>query len=89
MKTLLDVISRGTRTSEKRLTLDVVTGRDAFRTKDISNIEFIWFECNFSNSVTKQMNQAKVWSIIVTCKVEIQVQQWVVCNDSNKNDPDC
>ena len=40
-KAMLDVISKGFKTSEKRLMLDIAAARDGFRDKSISDIGFV------------------------------------------------
>lgn len=52
-KSLFDVISKGSRTSEKHLMLDFYAAREVYRSKYIYNMGFIRSENNVSNSLTK------------------------------------
>lgn len=57
-RTLFDVISKGTRTSEKRLMLDVASAREGFRRMEISDIGFIRSSHNLADGLIKSMKQA-------------------------------
>lgn len=84
-KTLFDVISKGTRTSEKRLMLDVVSAGEEFKGGEISNIGFIRSDYNLAGGLTKQMNQAKLKNVLTTGKLSIKVEQWIVRDGSNSD----
>lgn len=52
-KTLFDVISKGSRTSEKQMMLDIAAAREGFRYKFISDIGFIRSSDNVPDRLTK------------------------------------
>ncbi len=52
-KSLFDVISKGTRTSEKRMMLDIAAAREGYRRRDISNIGFVRSSKNLAGGLTK------------------------------------
>ena len=61
-KSLFDVISKGSRTSEKRIMLDIAAAREGFRDKLISDIEFVRSNANIADGLTKPMSQAALCS---------------------------
>eukprot|EP00171_Calliarthron_tuberculosum_P023641 IDg23641t1 len=54
-KSLFDVISKGSRTSEKRTMLDIAAAREGFRDKVISDIGFVRSSSNLADGLTKKM----------------------------------
>eukprot|EP00171_Calliarthron_tuberculosum_P000537 IDg537t1 len=63
-KSLFDVISKGSRTSEKRLMLDIAAAREGFRNKTISDIGFVRSSSNIADGLTKAMSQAALQSVV-------------------------
>lgn len=57
-KCLFDVISKGSRTSEKRLMLDIAVAREQFRVSDVSDICLVRSAANLADGLTKAMHQA-------------------------------
>lgn len=56
-KFLFDGISRGSRTPEKRMKLDIAAARDCFKNKIISDIGFVCSDSNIVDELTKRMHQ--------------------------------
>ncbi|CAN8072966.1 unnamed protein product [Agarophyton chilense] len=79
-KSLFDVISKGSRTSEKRLMLDIAAARQGFKTKAISDIGFVRSSHNVADGLTKTMHQAALKNILRTGSLQIKPEQWVIRN---------
>lgn len=77
-KSLFDVISKGSRTSEKRMMLDIAAAREGFRDKIISGIGFIRSSTNVADGLTKRMAQASLRTVIATGQLHIYPEQWIV-----------
>lgn len=77
-KSLFDVISRGSRTAEKRLMLDVACAREGFIRHEISDIGFVRTAHNLADGLTKSMRQAFLRDVLDTCRLQPKVEQWIV-----------
>lgn len=77
-KTLFDVISKGTRTSEKRLMLDIACTREGFKTHAINDIGFIRSSENIADCLTKAMSQASLAQVLKSSKLGVHVEQFIV-----------
>lgn len=77
-KSLFDVISKGFRTSEKRMMLDIGAAREAFRDKIISDIGFVRSHLNIADGLTKPMCQSLLRDTISTRYLDVQPEQWIV-----------
>ena len=72
-KSLFDIISKGSRTNEKRLMLDVYAARQVYKEQDISNIGFVRSNHYITDGLTKIMNQESLRNVITTGKLSIKV----------------
>ena len=79
-KSLFDVISKGSRTSEKRTMLDIGAAREGFRDKKISNIGFIQSSSNLADGLTKAMAQAFLREVISAGYLDVRAEQWIIRN---------
>ena len=52
-KSMFDIISKGSRTSEKRAMLDICTTRQAYKAQERSNIGFVRNSHNLADGLTK------------------------------------
>lgn len=77
-KTLSDVISKATKTFEKRLMLDIAVARESFRNMEISSISFIRSSNNIADGLTKFTRQGKLQAVLLTEKLVFTVEQWIV-----------
>lgn len=77
-KSLFDIISKGSRTSEKRLMLDIAAAREGFRDHLISDIGFIRSTKNVADGLTKPMSQQSLQHVISTAELNIQPEQWIL-----------
>lgn len=75
-KALFDVISKGSRTSEKRLMLDIACTRESFKKNEINNVGFIRSSQNIADGLTKSMAQHSFLSTISSGKLDVSLQQW-------------
>ena len=79
-KSLFDVISKGSRTSEKRTMLDIAAAREGFRDKIISDIGFICSSSNIADGLTKSMSQAALQAAVSTGMLSVKPEQWIIRN---------
>ena len=77
-KSLFDVISKGSRTSERRLMLDVAAAREGFKVGDISNIGLVRSERNIADGLTKHMAQATLRNLIEFGIHVPEPVQWII-----------
>ena len=77
-KSLFDIFSKGSRTFEKRLMLDVYAARQGYKQQDISNIGFVRSNQNISDRLTTSMNQEALRNAITSGKLSIEVEQWII-----------
>eukprot|EP00171_Calliarthron_tuberculosum_P016586 IDg16586t1 len=79
-KSLFDVISKGSKTSEKRMMLDIAAAREGFRDKTISDIGFVRSASNLADGLTKPMSQAALQSVVSTGVLSLAPEQWIIRN---------
>ena len=77
-KSLFDILTKGSRTSEKRLMLDVAAAREGYRIGAISNIGFVRTAKNIADALTKKMCTAALREVLSTSKWAIKPDQWVI-----------
>lgn len=77
-KSLFDVISKGSRTSEKRLMLDIAAARQGFNNFEISNIGFVRTADNIADGLTKAMNQMALRHVLTSAELRPRGEQWIV-----------
>ena len=65
-KSLFDVISKRSRTSKKRITLDISTTREGFGDKVISDIGFLRSSSNIADGLKKPMQQRSVQNVFTS-----------------------
>lgn len=68
-KNLFDVISKVTRTSEKRLILDIECAREGFKKGKITDIGLIRSSDNLADGLAKSMAQSKFSSVLASTKL--------------------
>ena len=62
-KTLFDILTKGSRTSEMLLMLDVAATREGYRNGAISNIGFVRTEENIADVLTKKMSTSALRAV--------------------------
>jgi len=80
-KCLFDIVSRGSRTSEKRTMIDVASAREGFRDRDISDIGFVRSSQNIFDGLTKRMSRKALKQYMESGILTFQCEQWVVRTD--------
>ena len=79
-KSLFDVISKGSRTSEKRMMLDIAAAREGFRDKVISDIGFVRSASNIADGLTKPMQQRSMQNVMLSGRLDVTPDQWIIRN---------
>ena len=77
-KSLFNIISKGSRTSEKRIMLDVHATREGYKSKETSNIGFVRSSENPADGLTKQKMQKSLFNVLKTGKHSINCEQWIL-----------
>ena len=72
---LLGVISKGSRTSEKRLMIEIARARESFRTHAASGIGFVGRKRNAANGLKKDMHQATLQEILRSGRLKVCPEQ--------------
>lgn len=82
-KCLFDVISKGSKTSEKRLMLDIAVAREQFRVADVSDIGLVRSEDNLADGLTKSMQQAALRDCVASGTIRTNPVQTIIRNPRN------
>lgn len=77
-KFLFDVISKGSRTSGKRLMLDIAAAHEQFRVMDVSDIGLVRSADNLGDGLTKSMQQAILRDVIGSGKLMVNPFQMII-----------
>lgn len=83
-KCLFDVISKGSRTSEKRVMLDIAAAKEGFKDRLISDIGLVRSKENIADGFTKNMSQVALRDILISGTLTIYCEQWIIRKDSNQ-----
>ena len=75
LKSLFDMISKGSSTSEKRLILDIYMQPDNHIALEINNIGFEGIPHNLANGLTKLKFQAGLYQLLLTVHQEPKVEE--------------
>lgn len=80
---LFQVITKATRTSERRLMIDVEACREAYEKREIADIALIRSEYNLADCMTKIMDPHQLLELLKTNTLHNSVQQCVIrCTQS-------
>ena len=77
-KSLFDVISKGSRTSEERMMLDIAAAREGFKNRVISDIGFVRSSYNIADGLTKSMQQRALQQVLRTGHLNVRPEQWII-----------
>ena len=77
-KCLFNIIGKSSRTSEKRLMLDISATRQAYKHKQISNIGFVRSERNLADGLTKPKIGKALYDLCHSGRHQIQVEQQII-----------
>ena len=76
-KFLFDVVSKGSKTSEKRTMLDIHAARQAYKLHEMSNIDFVRTSHSLAHGLPKASMQAALYKLITTERHEVEAEQWI------------
>ncbi len=77
-KSLFEIISKGTRTSEKRIILDIHAAREAYQTRKIPNISFVRSNEKITDVLTKSKIQKSLLRMLTTDEHEVIGELWIL-----------
>ena len=77
-KSLFDIISKGSRTNEKRIMLDTHATRSAYQMKEFSNIGFVRSSDNVADGLTKPKVQMAIFDILRTGRHNVNCEKWIL-----------
>ena len=77
-KSLFDIISKGSRTSEKRIMLDIHATRAAYQAEEISNIGFVRSNDNIADGLTKPKMQYELLNMLREGSHKVKCEQWIL-----------
>ena len=85
-KSLFDVITKCSQTTEKRLMIDILVVREAYEDNKISNVGFIRTDQNSADAMTKMMHSKVLSRLMNQNKCDVIVDRWVIWlqDDSRK-----
>ena len=84
-KSLFDVLVKNSTTLERRLMIDFKAARDAYNSKEISNIGFIRSHCNAADAFTKAKGCEALERILSHWIIDQQAEQWVIRNEKDSH----
>ena len=74
-KSLVDVISKGSRKSERKLMIDITNVRQGYQNNEIDNIGFVRTEHNLVDGLTKQNKQSALANLVESAQHCLIVDQ--------------
>ncbi len=77
-KSLFDIISKGSRTSENRIVLGIHSARQACQAQEISNIGFVRSDDKIADGLTKQKMQGALLNLLQTAEHNVVCEQWIL-----------
>ena len=63
-KSVFDIISKGSRTSERRIMLEIHATRQSYQSQEISNIGFVRSNDNFADDLTEEKKQNNLLQLL-------------------------
>lgn len=79
-KSLFNVISKGSRTLEIRMMLDIAAAREGFRNKVISDIDFVRNSSNIADELTKAMHHRSLRNVLPTGHLDMAPERRIIRN---------
>lgn len=76
-KSLFDIISKGSRNSEKRIKLDLHATRQAYVSREISKIGFVHINHNLADGLTKPKMQGALLGLLMKGGHDVICEQWI------------
>ena len=75
---LFDIISKGSRTREKRIMLDTYATRESYENQETSNIGFVRSNHNLADGLTKPNVQVFQLQLLQTGRQQFKREQWIL-----------
>ena len=85
-KSLFDVITKCSHTTEKRLMIDISTVRKAYENFEISDVGFLGSENNPADAFTKIGSFPSLQKLLNTGMADFPIEQWIIRNSYSKKD---
>lgn len=85
-KTLFDVITKNTTTTEKRLMIDIKAVRESYERMELSDVAWIRSENNPADALTKVKENAVLNHIVDKQVVDHEVEQWVIRSSASDSE---
>ena len=76
-KTLFDVVTRGTLTTERRLVIDLMAVRESYARGDVSDIGHVRSEHNLADELTKASDCVRLLALMRKSRVNHAVNEWI------------
>lgn len=77
-KSLFEAISKGSRTSEKRLIRDIAAARERFQRYEISGICSVRRTHKIADGLTRTMKQSGIRKVLQSGRLSPKFEQWIV-----------
>jgi len=77
---LFDVICKGSRTSKKRLMLDIAAAREGFRSKVLADFGFMCSHWNIANGLKKSIATFSLQQVLSSGRLDAQPEQSIIRN---------
>ena len=77
-RSVFDIISKGSLTSEKRIIVDIHAAREAYKAQEISNIGFARSSHKLADGLAKPKVQAALYQLLTTSYHKPKVKQWII-----------
>ena len=77
-KSLFDIITKCSQTTEKRLMIDIAIVKEAYEYNEICNVGFVRTDQNPADAMTKIMNSESLLRILLDNKCDMVVDRWVI-----------
>lgn len=77
-KYLLNVLSKGSGTSDNRTIIDLSAVREGYHLRHISDIGHVRNANNIADGINKSMHQSSLLNILRTSKLQVYVTQWII-----------
>ena len=74
---LFDITCKGSRTSEKRIMLDIHATRQSYQNQEISNTGFVRSTQNLADGLTKPKMEAALLETLQTGQHSVKCEQWI------------
>ena len=83
-KCLFDVVSKGSRTAERRLMIDIASFCEAYQLKEIGNIGFVRSDHNLADGLNKPNKQQALLEFLKSARHVSTIAQWIIRIDRSQ-----